>query len=326
MLIDNVTIRVRAGNGGNGAVSFKRNKYTEKSAPSGGDGGAGGSIHFEGSPNVSDLREFRYIKKVHANDGANGAAKNHFGKNAPDVTKLLPFGTQITDTETGEVFEVTQEHPHVCIAVGGTGGRGNYSFRTYEDMLPEHAEKGQPGQSRIVRLELRLIAAIGLIGLPNAGKSSLLAVLTNAKPAIADYPFTTVEPNIGMMGTYPIADIPGLIEGASKGKGLGITFLKHIEKTTLLVHCIDLSGDDPMAAYGTVRKELAQYSGVLEQKQEIILLNKTDLVDAKRVAEYTAQFKKKKKIVVSCSIYDVDRIEALKETLERFLVSKMSAE
>lgn len=319
MLVDNVTIELRAGDGGNGAVSFKRNKYTEKAAPNGGDGGDGGSIYFRGSANVSDLREFQYKKKVSANDGAKGQRSNHFGKNAQHITLLLPLGTQITDVDTNEVYEITDSTTSLRIAVGGKGGRGNYSFRTDQDMLPEFSEKGQPGQCRTVFLELRLIAEIGLIGLPNAGKSSLLAMLTNAKPVIADYPFTTLEPNIGMMGIYPIADIPGLIKGASRGRGLGITFLKHIEKTKILVHCIDISGDDPLTAYQTVRQELVQYSPILEQKQEIILLNKTDLVDEKRVTEYAAKFKKKKKTVFTCSIYDPGSIETLKKTLEALL-------
>lgn len=324
MLVDSVTITVRAGSGGDGAATFSRNKYTEKSAPNGGDGGKGGSIFFQGSSNLTDLREFRYQKKVIAADGTRGQRNNHFGRNAQDMTILVPLGTQITDVDSGESWELLDTKP-VLIVSGGKGGKGNYSFRGPQNKLPDYAEKGEAGQARKVHLELRLIAEIGLIGLPNAGKSSLLTVLTNARPAIGAYPFTTLEPNIGMMDTYPIADIPGLIEGASKGKGLGTRFLKHIEKTKLLVHCIDLTNDDPEKSYETVRTEFAQYSDVLIQKPEIILLNKTDLVDAERIQAYKTLFRKKKKPIATCSIYDEPSIEKLKKTLIKSLKNSLSS-
>lgn len=318
MLVDNVTVTIRAGRGGNGASSFSRNRFADKAAPNGGNGGTGGSIYFQGSPNVSDLREFRYKKRVIAEDGSKGMRNNHFGKNAADLAVIVPLGTRITDEDSGEVWEIEDATP-ILIAAGGKGGVGNFSFRTPQNKLPEYAETGAEGKARKISLELRLIARVGLIGLPNAGKSSLLATLTNAKPAIAAYPFTTLEPNIGMMDKEPIADIPGLIEGASKGKGLGTTFLKHIEKTSLLVHCIDATTADPLKTYDIVRHEFEQFSPVLAEKSEVILITKTDLVNEDTLKKTLSLFKTKKKSVYACSIYDLPSIEKLKKTLKRLL-------
>lgn len=315
MLVDNVTLIIKAGNGGNGAVSFKRNAQTAKGGPNGGNGGNGGNIYFQGSNNVGDLAEFRFKKKISAQDGVSGGRNNLYGKNAPHTTIFVPLGTQITEADTNKVWEITQISIPVLLARGGKGGRGNNAFKSSTNQTPRFAEKGAQGEGKTLFLELRLIADIGLIGLPNAGKSSLLSVLTHAKPKIANYPFTTLDPNIGMLGKYAIADIPGLIEGASSGKGLGIKFLKHIEKTRLLVHCIEASDKTSKKTYEIVRNEFGKYNSLLLQKPEIVVLTKADIADEITLKENLNAFKKMKKKVFACSIYSPESIQVLKQTL-----------
>jgi GTPase len=319
MLIDNVTLEVKAGDGGNGAATFLRNGMTAKGGPDGGNGGNGGNIYIKGSTNISDLREFRFKKKIVAEDGVAGGRQKLFGKNAEHTTILVPLGTSVTDTEYEKVYEVDDENRTLLIAKGGIGGRGNNEFKTATNQAPEYAEKGTPGQRKTLFLELKLIAEIGLIGLPNAGKSSLLSVLTNATPKIANYPFTTLSPNIGMLGKHPIADIPGLIEGAAEGKGLGATFLKHIEKTKILVHCIEVSDENVEEKYETVRKEFAAFNKTLLEKPEIIVLTKTDLIDEKTLNKYKKLFEKKGMQVLTSSLYDQDNILSLSKTLSEFV-------
>lgn len=314
MLIDNVKLTVKAGDGGNGSASFLRNGMTAKGGPDGGNGGNGGSVYFQGSTNISDLREFRYKKKITAEDGIKGGKMKLFGKNADHLTILVPLGTTITDTTSGKTYEIVDDKRSLLIAKGGIGGRGNTEFKSATNQAPEYAEQGTKGQEKELFLELKLIAEIGLIGLPNAGKSSLLSVLTNATPKIANYPFTTLEPNIGMMGKHPIADIPGLIEGAADGKGLGAKFLKHIEKTKILVHCIELTENNVEERYETVRKEFAAFNTSLLEKPEIILLTKTDLVDEKVVNKYKKLFEKKGFQVLTCSLYDQANVDSLMKT------------
>jgi len=315
MLVDDINLTVKAGNGGNGAATFRRDAMTARGGPDGGDGGSGGNIYVFGSTNINDLREFRYKKKVTAENGTDGSRHNGFGKNALHKTILVPLGTEITDDETGRHFEIKDTETPTLLAQGGIGGRGNVAFKSSINRTPRYAEKGIKGEERVIHLELRFIADIGLIGLPNAGKSSLLRMLTNATPAIGAYPFTTLEPNIGMFGTFPIADIPGLIEGASSGKGLGIKFLKHIEKTKILVHCIDSTIVDPMKAYTTVLKEFGQFNPMLLKKPEILFLNKSDLIDGKKEKEITSLFSSLKKKVLSGSIYKPETIDVLKKVL-----------
>lgn len=316
MLVDNVTLLIKAGNGGNGSASLLHNGLTFKGGPDGGNGGNGGNIYFQGSTNINDLREFRFKKKIIAQDGVAGGRQKLFGKNAPDMTILVPLGTSITDLNSEKIYEITDTKRLLLIASGGKGGRGNNEFKSATNQTPMYAEKGTPGQEKKLFLELRLIAEIGLIGLPNAGKSSLLSVLTNATPKIANYPFTTLEPNIGMLGSHPIADIPGLIEGAASGKGLGAKFLKHIEKTKILVHCIELTEDNAEERYATVRHEFEHFNQSLLEKPEIILLTKTDLVDDKTIQKYKDMFEKKGKQVLTCSVYDQMSVESLRKTLK----------
>lgn len=318
MLVDNITLFIKAGDGGNGAATFLRNGLTAKGGPDGGNGGNGGNIYFQGSTNINDLREFRFKKKIIATPGIAGKNKKLFGKNAPHTTIYVPLGTQITDVDTNTILEITDTITPVLLAHGGKGGRGNTEFKSATDQTPYYAEKGTRGEEKRLLLELKLIAEIGLIGLPNAGKSSLLAILTNATPKIGNFPFTTLEPNIGMLDTHPIADIPGLIEGASKGKGLGISFLRHTEKTKILVHCIDAS-EDPKKTYEIVHAELQQYSASLLEKPEIILLTKIDLVDEKIVKKNKEILQNMGKTVLTSSIYDQESIDIVRETLLQLL-------
>lgn len=321
MLIDNVSLTIKAGNGGNGSASLLHNGLKFKGGPDGGNGGNGGNIYFQGSNNINDLREFRFKKKFTATDGIKGKHQKLFGKNAPHITIFVPLGTKITEIDSRKTYEITETTIPVLAASGGKGGRGNVEFKSATNQTPIYAEKGVPGEEKKLLLEMRLIADIGLIGLPNAGKSSLLAVLTNATPKIGDYPFTTLEPNIGMFGQHPIADIPGLVEGAASGRGLGANFLKHIEKTKIIVHCIELNGDDPQKGYEKVRREFENYNASLLDKPEIILLTKSDLVDDKTIKKYIAIFKKMGKITLACSLLKQESIDALKQKLEKSLTT-----
>lgn len=321
MLIDNVTIIVKAGDGGNGAATFARTSMKARGGPDGGNGGNGGDILFQGSPNINDLRYFRFKKKIVGKNGGHGTKHNGFGRNAQHITVEVPLGTRITDVYSGSVIEIDSVATPVLIARGGAGGYGNVKFKSATNQAPTNRELGGAGEVRNIRLELRLIAEVGLIGLPNAGKSSLLTVLTNAKPTIGAYPFTTLEPMIGMFGKYPIADIPGLIEGASRGVGLGIKFLKHIEKTRMLVHCIDITVDNPVVAYETVRKEFREFNPVLLTKPEIIFLNKTDLVNGKTAQQTVELFTAMGKRVYAGSVHDEESVHSFKHMLTAFLTN-----
>ncbi len=315
MLVDNIKLTVIAGKGGDGSAHFRRDAITRNGGPDGGNGGNGGSIYFQASHNVRDLREFRYKKKIEAARGIDGKGQKMFGKNAPHLTITVPRGTRITDMDSGTVIELTDLLTPVLIAQGGRGGRGNTEFKSATNQSPHYAEKGGEGQRRELFLELRLIADIGLVGLPNAGKSSLLAALTNARPTVGSYPFTTLDPTIGMLETLAIADLPGLIEGASTGKGLGIGFLRHIEKTKIILHCIDLTDPTPMKSYETIRNEFGAFSPALLTKPEIILLTKTDLVSPRVIRKARVLFAKKGKKVLTCSIYDPKSMKRLKKVL-----------
>ncbi len=322
MLVDTVTISVKAGNGGNGSVHFRRNAQTARGGPDGGNGGNGGNVYFQGIDDILGLQEFRFKKSLTAENGIKGGRQNLFGRNGKDLVVKIPLGTLVTNTNTHEQFEITETNKKILVAKGGIGGRGNNEFKTATDQAPHYAEKGTVGEEKELHLELRIIADIGFIGLPNAGKSSLLQALTNATPKIGNYPFTTLEPNIGMMGNIALADIPGLIEGASKGKGLGTEFLRHTEKTKLLVHCIDCTNTQSIDSYTTIRKELGAYSPTMLEKPEIILLTKTDLIAPeeaeKKVKDMENVLQKK---VFTVSILDDASLTTLHKTLEAFISS-----
>lgn len=314
MLIDDVRIKVKAGMGGNGAATFRRNAQTARGGPDGGNGGNGGNVYIIGVDDILGLAEYRYKKEVNAENGIKGGKQKLFGRNGKDTIIKVPIGTEITDDLSKETLEIQNNTDKILIAKGGKGGRGNDEFKSATNQAPTYAEKGQPGEEKILNLSLKLIADIGLIGLPNAGKSSLLEVLTNARPKIGNYPFTTLEPNLGVMDGKILADIPGLIEGASNGRGLGIKFLKHVEKTDVLAHCIDVTGEDVLKDYETVRQELNLYNLDLSKKPEIILLTKIDLVDEITLNKKLSLLKKLGKKILSVSIYTDSCIDKVKET------------
>lgn len=317
MLIDDITITIQAGNGGNGAVHFKRNAQTAKGGPDGGNGGNGGNMYAIGVDDILGLRAFQFKKNIQGESGVAGSRQNLFGRNGKDMMLHIPLGTQITDNETGETWEIADKDEKILLAKGGQGGRGNNAFKTATNQTPTYAEKGKPGQLRELHLELKLIADIGFIGLPNAGKSSLLNVLTNANPKIGNYPFTTLEPNIGVMEHIILADIPGLIEGASAGKGLGIKFLRHVEKTKVLFHCIDSTDEHMQQSYQTVRKELEEYSTNLASKKEIIVLTKIDLIDIIQLESKLGLFKELDKQVIPVSIFDEKSLQVLQSSIRK---------
>ncbi|MBI4080522.1 MAG: GTPase ObgE [Candidatus Levybacteria bacterium] len=331
MLVDEVKIIVKAGNGGNGSVHFRRNAQTPKGGPDGGNGGNGGNVYLIGVSDVNALAEFRYKKIIKAEDGVAGGRQDMHGRNGKDLIISIPVGTRVTVEETGIVYEIDASKEPLLIAKGGKGGLGNTTFKTATNQTPQYAESGEVGEQRTIIFELRLIADIGLIGLPNAGKSSLLSLLTNARPKIGNYPFTTLEPNLGVMPVRQsfaqanadgqnivLADIPGLIEGASVGKGLGAKFLKHVEKTHVLLHCIDSTTEDVKKAYASVRKELEAYSEALQQKKEIVLLTKADLVTEKEKQKKMTQLGSLKKEILSVSVYDQKSIDALSTKLQHY--------
>lgn len=317
-LIDDVSVKIKAGNGGNGSTKFGGVNKGIRILPSGGDGGRGGSVYLVSSHNLSDLSGFRYKKIIRAVDGGKGMPKNHSGKNAPDMEISLPTGTQILD-ENSPVADLTQNNQKVLIARGGRGGIGSYRGR--REGFDDLRFKGEPGEEKRLRFVLSLIADVGLVGLPNAGKSSLLAALTAANPKIGDYPFTTLEPNIGMMGKIMIADIPGLIEGASMGLGLGTKFLKHIQKTRILLHCIEATNPDPVKSYETVCEEFEKFNPQLLEKKEIILLTKKDLVKASELERMNYALIEFESEILSVSVTDEKSIESLRIKIENLAFS-----
>jgi GTPase len=285
MIIDQAKIILHAGNGGNGCVAFRREKYVPKGGPNGGDGGKGGSIIIRASVHMHTLLDFRYKSHYKAKSGDHGKGGMKNGKDGPDLILKVPCGTQIFDANTEKLlFDLVKDNEEIIIAKGGKGGRGNTWFATPSARTPRHAEPGKPGEELEIRLELKMIAEVGLVGLPNAGKSTLISRITRATPKIADYPFTTLEPNLGIayykdISSFSIADIPGLIEGASDGKGLGIKFLKHIERTKILVFLLDAFSEDVKKDYKTLMTELKSFSSKMSKKPRIILITKMDAVD-----------------------------------------------
>lgn len=293
--IDEVEIHIKAGDGGNGAVSFRREKYVEFGGPDGGNGADGGNVIFEASTGVNTLVNFRGRKVYNAPSGENGSGSRCDGKTGEDLVIKVPVGTLIYDTESGELLaDMNETGQQEIIAVGGRGGLGNAFFKSSTNQAPRYAKAGKPGQEFHVKLELKLLADIALVGLPNAGKSTLISAISAAKPKIADYPFTTLEPNLGVVKHHKkslvIADIPGLIEDAAEGKGLGIKFLKHIERTTALVHLIDCSMFlEPFEAiedYMIIRKELEKYSEDVGWKKEIVCLTKIDAMTDEEIKKF----------------------------------------
>ena len=298
--VDEVEITVIGGKGGNGCLSFRREKYIPKGGPDGGDGGQGGSVYIQSSETLNTLIDFRYKKKFNAANGKDGAGKNRFGPGGSDLVILVPVGTTVINVSTNEIiFDFTEKDQKVIVARGGRGGLGNARFKSSINQAPRMTIPGEHGDERQIKLELRSIADVGLVGLPNAGKSTLISNVSEAKPKIADYPFTTLSPVLGVVKvdvdqSFVIADIPGLIEGAADGVGLGISFLKHIERTKLLLHVIDLSpileNEDLTQSFFSIKQELEKYGPSVSDKPRWIVLNKSDLFPSDSIGKIVQEF------------------------------------
>ncbi len=313
MFVDEVVIKVNAGKGGDGVTSFRREKYVPDGGPDGGNGGRGANIIFKVDEGLNTLLDFRYKKHIKAENGKHGSGKRQNGKSAEDLIVSVPLGTTIKDLDTNLLIgDLVKKGDSVIVATGGRGGRGNAAFASQSNTAPEISEHGEEGEIKNIKLELKLIADVGLVGLPSVGKSTLLSKISRAKPKIAEYHFTTLSPNLGVVRTidgrtFTVADLPGLIEGASEGLGLGDKFLKHIERTRLIAHIIDMSaieGRDPYEDYLTINKELESFSSKLKSKVQIIIANKMDMPNSKSNLE---EFKKK----VDLKIYEISAIEGV---------------
>ena len=319
--LDQVKIYIKAGNGGDGSPSFRREKFIEYGGPDGGDGGNGGSVILRAERNLNTLIDYRYQQHHKAKRGDNGSGQNRTGKSGDDLILKVPLGTQVFEEDNKTlIFDFLRINEEFVAAAGGKGGLGNTRFKSSTNRAPRKFTKGTAGEEFIIWLQLKTIADIGIIGLPNAGKSSLLAAITNANPKISNYQFTTLNPNLGVASydgkEITIADIPGLIEGAHKGTGLGIQFLKHVERCKSLLHMIDITNDDVKKSYNQVKTELKKYSTKLSKKKELIVLNKTDLIDKKKVQDIVNNFSKNTKSeVITMSTLEKKTITKIKSKL-----------
>lgn len=313
--VDELTIHARAGHGGDGVVRWLHLKGKEYSGPAGGNGGRGGSIYARAVRDVSVLSRYTGEKVFSAGDGEDGRNRSQYGAGGKDLHIDFPVGSIISNLETGERFELLSEGEEVMLLAGGRGGIGNEHFKSSTNQRPEEATPGEPGQEADFHIELSLVADFGLIGMPNAGKSSLLNALTNAKAAVGSYAFTTLDPNLGAFYGKVIADIPGLIEGASAGKGLGHKFLRHVSRTRALLHCVSLEEDGLLERYETVRRELLAYSDILAGKPELVLLTKSDACTPDEVAEAIGAFKERGLEAIAVSVLDDASLKALQDRL-----------
>ena len=323
--LDQVKIYIKAGNGGDGSPSFRREKFIEFGGPDGGDGGKGGSVILKAEQNLNTLIDFRYQQHHKAKRGENGAGQNRTGKSGEDLILRVPLGTQVFEEDNKTlIYDFTKISEEFIAAAGGKGGLGNTRFKSSTNRAPRKFTKGTQGEEFTIWLQLKTIADIGIIGLPNAGKSSLLASVTNANPKIANYQFTTLNPNLGVASyddkEITIADIPGLVEGAHKGTGLGIQFLKHIERCKSLLHLIDITSEDLKKSYQQVKNELKKYSNKLTKKKELIVLNKIDLIDEKEVNHIIKDFKKNTKSeVIAVSTFNKSSVSKIKSKLLNYV-------
>ncbi|MGB5992770.1 MAG: GTPase ObgE [Desulfobacterales bacterium] len=327
--IDEAIITVQSGDGGKGCLSFRREKFIPRGGPDGGDGGKGGDIILSTTSRKRTLYQFRFQRHFKAKNGAHGQGKKKTGKNGLNLTIELPPGTLVIDADTGHLIkDLVDSGETFVILKGGRGGQGNTRFKTSTHRTPRFAQPGEPGETRTLKLELKLLADVGIIGLPNAGKSTLIAAISSARPKIANYPFTTLTPSLGVVQTdwaepFVVADIPGLIKGAHQGTGLGIKFLRHIERTRILVHLIDVSSidpDDPLKEYHTINQELVMYDEKLVQKPQIVVLNKLDLPGVRKAAEIFQSALKDKKVFLISALTG-QGLEQLKSQIVQLLDS-----
>ncbi|HEY4519950.1 MAG TPA: GTPase ObgE [Candidatus Paceibacterota bacterium] len=322
MLVDEITIRFVAGHGGRGAVAF--NKIRLAQGPTGGDGGTGGSIYLEGVSDIGALQLYANKKEIQAEDGKNGRGQFIDGRKGEDLILKVPIGTTVTNLETGYAQEIQKVSERILVAGGGSGGKGNFKFRSSTNTSPKEYQAGFSGDTSTYKLELRLIADVGLVGLPNAGKSSLLNELTGAKSKVANYAFTTLEAHLGAYYELIIADIPGLIEGAHLGRGLGVKFLKHVERTKILFHLISAESTDLARDYDIVRTELEKYNPALLRKEEYVILTKIDILSPKEVEEKLSVLKKRIANSIAVSILDVESMDRLKKILNDIKSKKLT--
>ena len=317
--IDEIKIYAKAGNGGNGVVRWLHEKGKEFSGPAGGDGGIGGSVYFVAVSDLATLASYRHKKKFFAVDGGAGSSKSMHGQNGADCEIKVPVGSMITNLRTGKKYDLTVLGDKVLVLVGGRGGYGNEHFKGSKNITPQEHTDGKEGEAAEFQIELRLVADIGLVGLPNAGKTSLLNVLTNSQAKVGNYQFTTLEPNLGDLYSVIIADIPGLIEGASQGRGLGDKFLRHIRRTKVLLHCLDLGDENILKNYQIIRKELKEFDPQMLDKEEIILLTKTDTVADDYLKKIISKFSKTHKNVLSVSVIDDGLVKKLADFLVQYI-------
>ena len=313
--VDELTLHARAGRGGDGVVRWLHEKGKEFSGPAGGNGGRGGDVYVRAVRDAAILARYTGEKEFVAENGEDGKSRNMHGKDGEDITIDIPVGSIVENKETKERYELLQDGERVMILSGGRGGVGNSHFKSSVNRSPKESTPGQEGQEADFYIEVRLVADAGFIGLPNAGKSSLLNVLTNATAKVGAYAFTTLDPNLGALYGFILADIPGLIEGASKGKGLGYKFLRHITRTRVLFHCISLESLNPLGDYTTIRTELENYSPILAQKKEIIILTKSDMAQKEKVAEVRSLFENLGKEVLVVSILSDEQVKGLRDAL-----------
>lgn len=326
MFVDELTIKLLAGSGGDGCTSFRREKFVPMGGPDGGNGGKGASIIFEVDKNLKTLVDLSYRKIIKAPKGENGKGSNKYGKNAEDIIIAVPEGTTVINTETNEVMaDLINDKERFVVAHGGRGGKGNKSFATHDVPAPKFSEKGEPGEEVIVKLELKVLADVGLIGMPSVGKSTLLSVISASKPKIAAYHFTTLNPNLGVVklngDSFVMADLPGLIEGASNGVGLGIEFLKHAMRTRIIAHVVDMGsseGRNPSEDYRVIREEIEKYSEILKNKKEVVIASKMDLADgSKNLEEFKKNYPNVE--VIPISAFNMEGIDEMIERLMEIL-------
>ena len=327
MFVDELTIKLLAGSGGDGCTSFRREKFVPMGGPDGGNGGTGASIIFEVDKNLKTLVDLSYRKIIKAPKGENGKGSNKYGKNAEDIIIAVPEGTTVINTETNEVMaDLINDKERFVVARGGRGGKGNKSFATHDVPAPKFSEKGEPGEEVIVKLELKVLADVGLIGMPSVGKSTLLSVISASKPKIAAYHFTTLNPNLGVVklkngDSFVMADLPGLIEGASNGVGLGIEFLKHAMRTRIIAHVVDMGsseGRNPSEDYRVIREEIEKYSEILKNKKEVVIASKMDLADgSKNLEEFKKNYPNVE--VIPISAFNMEGIDEMIERLMEIL-------